>query len=412
MCHGTTILSDPWRLKRSWYAAVLLSLMVCLGRAAGADEELKEIAVLKRTPGSLGSTKLQGRELLITALRFSADGSLLVGTGANYDSKHVVSEAVVWNVKKQKPVCVCREPQLVSAMFAGFSDAWLTADGRTVIAQNGVVGTIPGKISPRCVFYFFQGNSGKKLQTVPVPGLRLTAVAVSPDGMYLAIASNELEDSANANQVAFRIGDIEVWDVKARKLKWKLTGEKDKSPTTTRKGFVEQLAFSPDGSQLAVYGKDGLRIFLLQAGKQTLQLKASSDLSDLENPMRGSGTPHRGLRWSTDAILLHRGRSGSDLRDAETCGPRDNSELHNGGPGLVEVRLSPPDLTLWDTAKGGRIAAWKLPKAQFDFRENETIKDSQELQLAVALSADYSRVAVADTYGVVHVYELPAVELP
>lgn len=401
---------------------LLLGLSLYPAAQATAADELKEVAVLKRSAGSVGRITLPGDRILINSLAFSADSSRLVGTGQGIDAKGVYSQAIVWDVAKQKQISLCQEPATTlngDLTSPGFSSAWLTADGRTVITQltRG--------------FHLWNGANGKQLQLISNPGQVVTARAVTADGKYLAIASNERNDFVRPPG-AFRIGDIQVWDVKARKAKWKLAGEKDKPPADTRKGFVAQLAFSPDGAQLAALGTDGLRIFALQSGKDSPQLKAASDLADLKTPDRIASPLSRGqVLWCADGILLRGGANGflardgvrgrGELREASTGEAKDRSALQSGGPGLVEAYLTgdtegglkgTPDIVLWDIGRAASVATLKLPKAQFDFSENETIRNSQRLHLPVALSPNHKWVAVADTYGVVHVYEVPHIDAP
>jgi DNA-binding beta-propeller fold protein YncE len=129
-------------------------------------------------------------------------------------------------------------------------------------------------------------------------------VAFSPDGQLLA--AGDIAHTPPA--VPYRYGTIAVWDTQTGKLVWKLR---------TKAGAVTTVAFSPDGSMLAVGRESGTitvydsrtgrpgKILHLEAksSPQTLAFAPSGELAsgdwngivNLWNPKTGEVIGHRAL---------------------------------------------------------------------------------------------------------------------
>ena len=241
--------------------AVGVSLVVAVSFFVGicsADEMTPELAVLK------------GERVRVNRLAFSANGSRLAAAMNGWVDKNgkpvaVPGKAIVWDVDSQRQICVCNGPK------ADFTHVWMSADGKTVVtADNGLTNLNPVyhewsaliAIGTRG-YQAWDAMTGKAIGTVIAPQGTgsFTAAAVSPDGRYLAAVFNEILPGAASNPGSeYRpgridpskphvTGEVRVWDLPEKKLKWRLAGEPHTGPIS----WSDSVAFSPDATRLAVY---------------------------------------------------------------------------------------------------------------------------------------------------------------
>jgi WD40 repeat protein len=258
--------------------------MVSVVIGIASADEVKEIAVLKGPAGAVQSLSL------------SADGSRLVS----------VNSGIVWNVDEQRQLSVLKahadaksKAQVNDQSPSKLDLAWMSADGRKAF------GLIGGS------FRVWDAGTGNELFATPRIRFRdnYTAVALSPDGAYLAIAANEalplhVSDPRPPGNVPpgvrglgrtgpsgaidprppgnvpppqqYSGGQITVWDLTAQKAKWKIPGV-TAIQTPLVKGQVDWLAFAPDGRRLAAqaepsvffdYSGQKLRVFPLEPNQE------------------------------------------------------------------------------------------------------------------------------------------------
>jgi sugar lactone lactonase YvrE len=91
--------------------------------------------------------------------------------------------------------------------------------------------------------------SGRVLDTIPVPGDWLNSLAASPDGAYLAVATEDWNDERKCRPDIYRVADREL--VMRRPAK-------DRTPAGIS---ARSLAWSPDGARLAATVENEIHLF-------------------------------------------------------------------------------------------------------------------------------------------------------
>jgi WD40 repeat protein len=383
-----------------------------------APVEVKELAVLKGPPGP------------VRWLELSADGSRLV----------TASSGIVWDVNEQRQVCICKSP-------SGFGLVWLSANGQTVLTENGQT------------FQAWDANTGNLLFTAPTlrDGSSYTAVALSRDGTYLALTGYEWSGRSNGTLRYYTVGTIVVWDVRTQKEKWKVPGVpgEDTARTFSPPSFktsVSRLAFSPDGDRLAALG-EGLRIFALEASTDVpkVVVKGSEKrdgrlewLSGGKYLVAQSGRqifpldPNTG-NWKVGFTLAYprppQAKPMGNLlplpQGPETEAPEGWAEhqivLSADGSRLAahgireheKEKMRNNVVVLWDVPAQRRVGAYKLADDNFNpgtvvikqlIAPPILVGTGHGSDLRIALSGDGKRLAVADAEGAVRVYSTAQIE--
>lgn len=269
--------------------------------------EINELAVLK------------GTGTPVNCLALSADGSRLAvavsGWKIDKNNKIVTipGETIVWDVDAKHQICDFKNPT------ADFTYLWLSADGKTAVTADhgetnlGYNEQFPIMVAGKRGYQQWDATTGKTMGSLIAPQRlsQFTAAAVSPDGRYLAAIWNEQEISPTPPLKPYIAGEIRVWDLHERKVKWTLPG----SSHTGKLVWVDALAFAPDGGRLAVYRSFGgpsseaalappdrrdtafkpLRLLTLEAGKFV------PTVTVLERA--GIALPQK-LEWPTDGRTL------------------------------------------------------------------------------------------------------------
>ena len=335
---------------------ILATLLTALLPMASSADELKELAVLK--------VPAQSR---LDCLAFSADGARLASAGTVSEMADGISQAfdhaIVWDVAKQEQVCVTEHSKSRTTGFVlpaytpgsyGWR-VWLSADSTTIVERRA------------SEFRVWDGTTGK-LRAVIVPKAEgnlegFTAVALSADGNLSAVAVVESFRKPVSGKITngFRV-DIAIRDLKTAKVTATLPGTDFLGSVpfdTARKSpsWVEALAFSPDGAQLAaVVGAEGdargqVKLWNLKTAKVTATLKGA------EKIVAGRDAA---LEWLANgkSLVLHQGTS----------------------------------LEIWDTAKGERSAAFSL--TGLPSGDSKQGGSPTEFEKQSVLSADGARLAV------------------
>ncbi|MES4901738.1 MULTISPECIES: hypothetical protein [unclassified Streptomyces] len=120
--------------------------------------------------------------------------------------------------------------------------------------------------------YVIEPATGTILDTMTVPGDRLNALAVSPDGAYLAVATEDWNDERKCTPDIYRVADREL--IMRRPTK-------DRTQPGIR---AQSLAWSPDGAWLAVIVENEVHLFRVglpdePPARLRLNLKSASEVA-------------------------------------------------------------------------------------------------------------------------------------
>ena len=221
---------------------------------------------------------------------------------------------------------------------------WDTATGSLRAALDGHGGPVRAvAISPDGTYLASAGDDGSvRLWDTATGSLRaaldghggpVRAVAISPDGTYLASAGDD--------------GSVRLWDTATGSLRAALDGHG---------GPVRAVAISPDGTYLASAGDDGsVRLWDTATGS----LRAALD---------GHGGPVRAVAISPDGTYLASAGDDGSVRLWDTATGSLRAALDGHGGPVRAVAISPDgtylasagddgSVRLWDTATGSLRAA-------------------------------------------------------
>ncbi len=285
-----------------------------------------------------------------------------------------------------------------------------------------------------------------------------TAVAMSRDGAFLAVAANEFTGKSRGTVRTYTSGVITVWDLKTKKVKWKVSGvEEEKTARIgvrpSLKGDVNCLAFSPDASRLAAMGKS-LQIFTLIPDKEI-----PGSLLGEASPTgfaKGGYTGEDNFQWLPDnkSLIYQLGRDILML-DPNAGNKQDQFTLHypaRPAPEPSDNKLPPPDsgipgagnlegwhehqiimstdgsrlaahiigsderekerknaVVIWDVPAHQKIGFLALPPQVATLQKsprNIAGASDRGRSVKIALSGDGKRLAVADASGEIRVFDV------
>jgi DNA-binding beta-propeller fold protein YncE len=314
---------------------------------AGARQPLAiPINVAGRPAGAVECVVSVGPTVPITALAFSPNGKTLAAGG--YD------EVLLWDLgaaKLARRIAVGGRVGVVA----------FSKDGRTLFVGEGK----PGR---RGAVRFIDLAGGEEVFRADEPQDVVTALAVSPDGTFLAAAGG-------AQPLAY------VWNVRQKKLAATLRGHSDR---------VLSVSFSADGKLLATGGADSVAQ-IWKVGEWTATAKFTE-----AGPVRGSAFHPDGVQ----ILLAVAGPQSAGLQFRKTDSPAYRRPIGTGagmplgmlGPsaaGRVCVPCSDKTLKVFDI-RNGRLVA--------------TLAGHQDWVYAAALSPDGTRLASGSGDGTVRLW--------
>jgi WD40 repeat protein len=268
----------------------------------------------------------------------------------------------VWNLAPSKPRCfatlaVDQEGDVSSLAFS-CKGQWLAAVGAKTLKV-------------------WDARTYQEVRTI-LGDPKFYCVAFSPDERQVAAAG--LNDFRNSFPVR-------VWDIANGKEPRVLSGNT---------WVVLQLAFSPDGRQLASAGNDGtVRIWDLTTGKKI-------DIPPLTPPCRSYG-----LAYSPDGKQLAVGSNDQVVRVWDTADWKLH-EYHDPG-GVPSVAFSPVGKRLAWGSTDSTVKVWDISagRAGGVSPPIHTLRGHTSWVLSVAFSPDGEQIASASADGTVKIWNTP-----
>jgi WD40 repeat protein len=289
---------------------------------------------------------LKGGGVHVNRLAFSADGSRLAAAMSGYINQNgkdvtVPGKAIVWDVPGQRQVCVCNQAN------ANFTHIWMSADGKVIVtADHGEtnLNTVYHEWMAQIVtgnygYQAWNAATGGALAPVMAPRDKSTysAAALSADGHYLAAVFNENTTILISPQTPRNVGEIRVWDLAEKRIKWRLPGQTHSGPIN----WSDALAFSPNGDRLAVYRSMG---------------DALSAAPIAPPPGRGGQTFK-----STRVLVLNPGNATPTEKLVDKRGIALPARLEWPGDGTTLICRAERSFDIFDAVSGASKEVFKIP---------------------------------------------------
>ena len=395
---------NPWRLNRS---AALAFSPDAATLAAGDAKVIRFFDV-----GSGKETATWDAHLGCIYLAYSPDGKRLASSGIDGKDKNSIR---IWDVAAAKELCRCALPKDEPPICLAFS-----LDGKQLAAvveedDMHVFDAATGKPVHRLKHYWASrlayAPDGKTLVSVRGPVIRpwdpatgqergleleshqagVAAVALSPDGKYLASAGENVRVwvmatsklarliSVSATALAFspdgktlasagRDRAIHLWDAESGKEKGQLKGHKH---------GILGLAFSPDGKTLASGDTQAtVRIWDVEAARETQMIDVKSIAETLSLAFSPDGKSLACAGAWNDTSFLPKGatlniqhvevtrKEGYAVLLWDVATGKETQRFLGLQDKIRSVAFTPDGKTLAAASRDGRIALWDAVSAR------------------------------------------------
>ncbi|MEM6325539.1 MAG: pentapeptide repeat-containing protein [Bacteroidota bacterium] len=204
----------------------------------------------------------------------------------------------------------------------------------------------------------------------PMVGAPLSpqAVAISPDGEWLAVASGR---------------EVQIWDRHTQQEILRLEGHT---------GLVLSVAFSPDGATLASGGRDGtVRLWEAASGRETARLDGHTGLV-------------QSVAFSPDGATLASGDGHGTVRLWDAPSGRETARLDGHTASVQSVALSPDGATLASGDGHGTVRLWDAPSG----RETARLDGHTNSVHSVAFSPDGAMLASGSADRTLRLWDAPS----
>jgi len=321
-------------------ACVLLALAVCRGDGPGSDDpRYSRRATFKLT---VGEGIARGT---VNAIAFAPDGQALAAGGA----RHKAGQVRLWNMRTEQEELQQADLPLPVQALAFSPDGKLLAIGEGDYGKVGTVTVVSrdtGKVSST-----FVDDQGGPAWTF--------GLAYSPDGKHLAQSSSHWTTDRPAQ--GWTHGELRLWDLDSGKFE-RLSSWDD--------GSYRGLAFSPDGSTIAI-GAGICYLGKKDAGEvRVIDVKSGRVL----NSLRGHAQIVESVAYSPDGKLLASG----------------------GMDGFVRV---------WDTPTGRELESFEPTRKSRRARRVMSLGFSPDGKALALAAGSWNR---GNRFGELHLWDVPS----
>lgn len=183
--------------------------------------------------------------------------------------------------------------------------------------------------------------TGKTVATIPGNGREVTAIAFSPDGKCVLIASDAPFDNyvglGHQHPPEWRKPALRLWNIAATKEIAAFTGIEQ----------VRGVAFTPDGTRIIIGGSGGLLCFDAMTLKKIAKIGDPGSIND--------------LAISPDGKRVLTAGTNSNVRLWDITGTREMESFEDHPCAVTSVAFSPDGMRADSGDELGNVCCWRLP---------------------------------------------------